>query len=371
MSGRAALVLPGGGARGAYQVGVLKALAEILPGPASPFPIITGVSAGAINAGVVASHADDLGRAAARLEQFWGNLRCGRVYRTGWLHNLRSGLHWLASMTLGGLGVANPRSLFDNQPLADLLATELDTDGIARNLASGALDSLMVTASGYATNRAVTFFQAGDGDEGWQALRRIGRPARIDHTHLLASAALPLLFPAQLIGHEYYGDGGMRQTAPLKPALHRGADRILIIGTRDEMPDPEPSRTAAYPSLGDIGGHLLDVIFMDHITNDLERLERINALVKSLPPGCAPPSGMRPVRSLLIRPTRDLRLIASKHAHRVPASVRTLLKGIGAWGSGRMAGFVLFEAEFCRELIELGYADGLTAADQVRALMAE
>ncbi|TVQ37317.1 MAG: patatin-like phospholipase family protein [Wenzhouxiangella sp.] len=369
VTGRAALVLPGGGARGAYQVGVLKALAEILPGPATPFPIVTGISAGAINAGVVASHADDFGRAAARLEHFWGNLRCAQVYRTGWLHNLRSGLHWLASMTLGGLGVANPRSLFDNQPLSELLARELDAEGIARNLASGALDALMVTASGYATNRAVTFYQAADDDAGWQASRRIGRPALIDHTHLLASTALPLLFPAQRIGHEYYGDGGMRQTAPLKPALHRGADRLLIIGTRDEVPDPEPTRPVAYPSLGDIGGHVLDVIFMDHITSDLDRLQRINTLLETLPSGCAPPVGLRPVRSLLIRPSRDLRAIAEKHAHRVPASVRTLLKGIGAWGSGRMAGFVLFEAEFCRELIELGYVDGLAAADDVRALM--
>lgn len=362
-------MLPGGGARGAYQVGVLKALAETLPGPQTPFPIVSGISAGAINAGVVASRADNFAEGAARLAHFWGNLRCEQVYRTGWLHNLKSGLHWLLAMTLGGLGVANPRSLFDNRPLGELLARELDIDGIERALASGALDALMITASGYATNRAVTFFQAGDDDAGWQAPRRIGRPASIDHRHLLASTALPLLFPAQRIGHEYYGDGGMRQTAPLKPALHRGADRLLIIGTRDEVPDPEPTVPAAYPSLGDVGGHLLDVIFMDHITSDLDRLARINSMLASLPADCAPPAGMRPVRHLLIRPSSDLRQIAEKHAHRVPASVRTLLRGIGAWGSGRMAGFVLFEAEFCRELIELGYRDGLDSVEAVRHLL--
>ncbi len=369
MNHQAALVLPGGGARGAYQVGVLKALAEVLPGPAIPFPIVSGISAGAINAGVIASHAEDFSRGAAQLDHFWGNLRCEQVYRTGWLHNLKSGLHWLSAMTLGGLGVANPRSLFNNDPLARLLASQLDTDGIARSLACGALDSLMVTASGYATNRAVTFFQAADEDAGWQSLRRLGRPCAIDHRHLLASTALPLLFPAQRIGHEYYGDGGMRQTAPLKPALHRGADRLLIIGTRDELPDPEPDAPMGYPSLGDIGGHLLDVIFMDHITSDLDRLERINSLLASLPTGCEPPPDVRPIKHLLIRPSSDLREIAARHAHRVPTSVRTLLKGMGAWGSGRMAGFVLFEAEFCRELIDLGYRDGLAAADQVSALL--
>ncbi|TVR98093.1 MAG: patatin-like phospholipase family protein [Wenzhouxiangellaceae bacterium] len=369
MSGRAALVLPGGGARGAYQVGVLKALAELLPGPASPFPIISGISAGAINAGVLASHADDFAHATARLEHFWGELRCARVYRSGWLHNLKSGLHWLAALTLGGLGVANPRALFDNRPLAELLEAELDVEGISRCLNDGSLDALMITASGYSTNRAVTFFQAADADPGWRGLRRIGRRARIDHRHLLASAALPLLFPAQRLDHEYYGDGGMRQTAPLKPALHRGADRLLIIGTRDEVADPEPVQAAAYPSLGDIGGHLLDVIFMDHITSDLERLQRVNRLLGELPPGCAGAAGLRPVRSLLIRPSQDLRQMAARHAQRIPASVRTLLRGIGAWGSGRMAGFLLFEAEFCRELIELGYQDGIAAADEVRALL--
>jgi NTE family protein len=371
LAGKAALVLPGGGARGAYQVGVLKALAEIVPGPQSPFPIVTGVSAGAINAGVVASHAEHFAHGAERLAHFWGQLRCHHVYRTGWLHNLKTGLHWLAAMTLGGLGVANPRSLFDNQPLGDLLAHELDTDGLLQAVQSGHLEALMITASGYSTNRAVTFFQAREGVPGWRGPRRIGRPSTIDHRHLLASTALPLLFPAQRIDHEYYGDGGMRQTAPLRPALHMGADRLLVIGTRDERPDPEPREDAPYPSPGEIGGSLLDVIFMDHVSSDLDRLARINQLLAGLPSDCQPPSGMRQVRSLLIRPSQDLREIAERHAHRIPASVKTLLRGIGAWGSGRMAGFLLFEAEFCQELIELGYRDGLAAADEVRELLTD
>lgn len=369
MAARPALVLPGGGARGAYQVGVLKAISEVLPGPAIPFPVVTGISAGAINAGVIASHAGDFRYGVERLEHLWANLRCNSVYRTGWWHNLTSGLHWLAAMTLGGLGMANPKSLFDNRPLGRMLEREFRGERVDEAIAAGHLHSLLITASGYSTNRAVTFFNAGNEMAEWQALRRIGRRASIDHRHLLASAALPLVFPAQRLEHEYYGDGGMRQTAPLKPAIHMGADRLLVIGTRDELPDPEPGSDTPYPSLGDIGGSLLDVIFMDHVSADLDRLERINRMLEKLPAEHHEPLGMRRIHSLFLRPSEDLRAIAERHAHRIPASVKALLRGIGASGSGRMVGFLLFEAEFCRELIDLGYRDGLAAEDQIRELM--
>ncbi|WP_376695598.1 patatin-like phospholipase family protein [Wenzhouxiangella sp. EGI_FJ10305] len=365
----AALVLPGGGARGAYQVGVLKAVAELLPDRRTPFPIITGTSAGAINAAVMASHAEDFADGAMRLEHFWGNFRCHHIYRTGWLHNLGCGLQWLASMTLGGLGVGNPRSLLDNQPLGQLLARELDVAGIERAVESGLLKALMVTASGYTSGRAVTFFQAGESIEGWQKGKRIGRRAAIHPDHLLASSALPLLFPATRIGHEYFGDGGMRHTTPLSPPIRMGAERMLIIGTRDERPDPEPAEDVRYPSLGDIGAYLLDVIFMDYLNNDLARLERINRTLEQVPDEGRDLTGLRPIETLLIQPSRDVREIAMRHRHRVPASVRTLLKGVGAWGGSRLASYLLFEAEYCRELIDLGYRDGLAEEERIRVLL--
>jgi NTE family protein len=364
-----ALMLPGGGARGAYQVGVVKALAELLPGPECPFPIVAGVSAGGINAAVLASHAGDFAEGTARLEHFWGGLRCCRVYRTGWRHNLWTGLHWLAAMTLGGLGVANPKSLLDNEPLGELLRRELRTEGIRTAIDDGLLDALLITASGYSTSRAVTFFQGRGGIGDWSQYRRAGRRTEILPMHLLASAALPLLFPARKIGGEYFGDGGMRHTAPLSPPIHMGADRIVIIGTRDDAQDPEPGDCPDYPSLGDIGGYLLDVIFMDYLTNDLARLNRINHTLSLMTETQRRQTELRPIDTLLIQPSLDVREISARHMHRIPASVKTLLRGIGAWGPGRLPSYLLFEAEFCRELIDLGYHDGLAARDEVLAMM--
>lgn len=363
------LMLPGGGARGAYQIGVLKALSELLPGEAIPFPIVAGTSAGGINAAVLASHAGNFSHGVARLERFWGHLHCDHIYRTGWLHNLATGAHWLASMTLGGLGIANPKSLLDNSPLRGLLHRELKTGGIRRAIQEGTLEALLITASGYTTSCAVTFFQARPDVEEWSMYRRVGVRTAIQAEHLLASAALPLLFPAQLIGNEYFGDGGMRYTTPLSPPILMGANKLLVIGTRSEGQDPEPELCVRYPSLGDIGSYLLDVIFMDHLHNDLTRLRQINHILEHLPESQAEQTGFRSIETILIQPSRDLREIATRHMHRIPASVKALMRGVGAWGPGRLPSYLLFEAEFCRELIALGYRDGQAARERVQVFM--
>ena len=368
---RCALVLPGGGARGAYQVGVVKALSEHFRGPGNPFPVITGTSAGAINAGSLASHAHEWPAGIERLEYFWRNLHCHQVYRTGWGYNLLNGLRWLAAMTLGGLGPGNPRFLLDTAPLVGLLNEAIDFEGIERSIDAGALHAAAVTASGYTSSRAVSFFQGAGEIPDWQRSRRLGRRTRLGVEHLMASSALPLLFPARRVGNEYFGDGGLRQTAPLSPAIHLGADRLLVIGTRDDHPDPEPEAASAYPTLGDIGGYLMDVIFMDHLNADIERLERINNTLSHVDATRHAGTGLRTIRAHLIRPSEDLRTVANRYRERIPSSVKFLLRGVGAAGPGRLPSYLLFEPEFLGALIDLGYADGRAAVPEVEALLSD
>ncbi|HXM82206.1 MAG TPA: patatin-like phospholipase family protein [Burkholderiales bacterium] len=366
---RAGLVLTGGGARAAYQVGVVKAVRDILGNPVkNPFPIVCGTSAGAINAATLAVFADNFSRAVGNLIEVWEHMRCEHIYRTDAWHILGSGARWLAAMML--ISRHHPISLLDNEPLAQMLEKNLDFQKIQTHIDSGALYAVCVTASGYTTGQSVSFFQGGSGLEGWERNQRIGAAVSLKLEYLLASASLPFIFPAVKVHREYFGDGSMRQIAPVSPALHLGADRVLIVGTGRQTMEQSRARSNVYPSLAQIAGHALNSIFLDSLSVDIERLERINRTVRLVPPDRLTDSGLRPVKVLYITPSQPLERIAARFLHELPATVRFILRPTGALNrsGSNLASYLLFEESFCRALIDLGYEDTVSREAEVRAL---
>lgn len=361
---RAALVLPGGGARGAFQVGVLKAVAELLPrGAANPFPIISGTSAGAVNSVVLASRAHNLRSAVAELEQVWGHFRCHHVYKTDNFTMLKSSLHWVASIVLGGWLVGAPKSLLDNSPLRALLNSNVHFPRIEDAIENGHLDAVAVTAAGYGSARSTSFFEAIKEQSSWERTRRLGLRCELNLDHVMASIAVPMVFPPVRIGADYFGDGAMRQATPLSPAVHLGADRILVIGIRDETGDQTPDTGPELPSFAQIAGYMLDTLFMDGLYSDLERITRINQLIDSISTESTQPAvaNMRGIDTMLIVPSEDLRVLAHKHRKELPFAIRALLRGVGGSnpGENRLLSFLLFEKAYTRELIKLGYHDAM------------
>ena len=367
---KTALVLPGGGARGAFQVGVLKALAELLPRESSnPFPVISGTSAGAVNAVVLATRAAQFRVAVAELERVWGHFRCNHVYRTDHFTMLKSSLHWAASLITGGVLLGPPHSLLDNSPLRTLLGKNLHFPRLKDLIAAGHLDAVAVTAASYGSSRSKTFFEGRDTLSDWERTRRLGLRVPLNLDHLMASIAVPLVFPPQRIDNEYYGDGAMRQATPLSPAVHLGADRILVLGIRDETGDLPPEEPGDPPSFAQIAGYMLDTLFMDGLYSDLERITRINQLVDAVPENSRQGSmrQVRPIDTMLIVPSKDLRVIAERHRKELPLAIRALLRGVGGRspGENKLLSFLLFERAYTRELIALGYHDAMQVKDQL------
>ena len=382
-----ALVLSGGGARAAYQVGVLRALARIRRealGPRArlrnPFGVICGTSAGAINASALAANADRFEAAVEVLAKVWQNFSAEQVYRSDSLGVIRSGAQWLTMVSVGWVIArwrrARPRSLLDNAPLAHLLQRMVPLERLPMMFEQQHLHALAVTASSYTSGEHFTFFDAAHPIEPWQRSQRVAVQTRLSHAHLLASSAIPFVFPATALDvagvHGWFGDGSMRQTAPLSPAVHLGAQRLLIIGAgRMQEPAGRVVARTDYPNLAQIAGHAMASIFLDALAVDIERMKRINRTLALLPDSALADTQLRPLETLVISPSQRIDDIAARHLQALPAPVRALLRGVGVGGQGEaargsaLASYLLFEAPFTQALMALGEADTVARKDEV------
>ena len=374
---RIGIILTGGGARAAYQVGVLRAIAELVPREAgNPFPIISGTSAGAINAVALAADAVNFRRAVLRLQAVWKNFRADQIYRADPWGVLANSAKWVVGALTGGRWKSESIALLDNAPLRKLLAERVHFDAIQRCIDAGHLYALAITCSGYSSGQSVCFFQGAPGVESWKRARRIGTSMPIQLEHLLASSALPFIFPPVRINREYFGDGSMRQLAPLSPALHLGADRILVIAVGRQMngsPPPERVRTHHHPTLAQIAGHAMNSIFLDSMEVDIERLQRINKTLDLIPPAVLARSGspLRHVDFMVIAPSEEIERIALRHVESLPRTLRLLFRTVGATqrGGSVLLSYLLFEKSFCRELMGLGYRDTMARRDNLRGFL--
>lgn len=372
MKHRLGLVLTGGGARAAYQVGVLKAIAESMPRRAhNPFPIICGTSAGALNATALAVNAGSFRKGVQYLHNIWRNFHANQVYRTDVIGVFNNSVLWLSGLLMGSLGFRMPRqiSLLDNSPLVELLDEVLPCEKIQDSIDAGLLFALSVTASGYGSGQSVTFYQGVKEIMPWKRTRRVGVPTHIRLEHLLASSAIPFIFPAVLVNREYFGDGSMRQIAPVSSALHLGATRILVIGVShaDDYDPVSREHIGGYPSLAHIAGHALNSIFLDSMEIDLERVQQINKLVSAMPEEEREKLRFRNVDVLSIAPSLSIEKIAAKYAKNLPWTIRLLLRlvGVRQHSGTSLVSYLLSEKKFCNALIELGYQDAMARRAEI------
>ena len=366
------LVLTGGGARAAYQVGVLKGIASILPRAVyNPFPIICGTSAGAINALSIAGRAGPFRLRTKKLETIWQNLRASDVYRTDFMGVSANAFHVLASFLHSGYGIGRPISLLDNTPLRQLLDNYVKFDYLDTAITNGELEAIAVSAMSYASGQSVTFFQGHQNIEPWKRARRRGEKTALNIDHLMASTAIPSLFPAVQLNEGYFGDGAVRQLKPISPALHMGARQLLIIGVSDNATAQGAAPERHSPSIAQIVGHMFNSAFIDSIESDLETLRSINRLASALPESIRANNGitdLNPIDVLSISPSQSMDQIAQEHIHELPRSLKLFLRLTGATAQGggtSAASYLLFEPGFCRKLIELGYQDALTQQDAI------
>jgi len=368
------LILTGGGARGAYQVGVLKAISELSSSKSVAFPLISGVSVGALNAVGLASKSRSFTRSTDCLEAFWRSLRTENVFDVRFRRIASAGCKMVLSELLPFIFRTAPTSLLDTAPLRKSLAASIDLDAMSKAIDGKNLKAVGVTCSGYSSGHAVTFFQSGSNITDWHRVRRDGIRCKLELDHIMASAALPFLFPAIKIDDEYFGDGALRLTSPLSSAIHLGATRLLIIGTRDNPSDntAKDNHTARHPTLGDLGGYALDTLFHDSLDADIERLEAVNKTLKLIPAKDKAGLPLSEIQTLTINPSKDLQKIALAHTRQMPRALRWLLKRKKAANNlGRLESYLLFEPGYVGSLIDLGYQDAMNMRAEIQGFLNE
>ncbi|HPT50967.1 MAG TPA: patatin-like phospholipase family protein [Accumulibacter sp.] len=369
---RIALILSGGGARAAYQVGVLLAIRELLGNPVgNPFAILCGTSAGAINAATLACYSHNFAAAVEALTGVWRNMRAGQIYRADPLGMCLSGIRWLGALLFGWIVKYSPRSILDNRPLRKLLENALDFSTIQHSLDNGSLYAVSITASGYATGDSVSFYQAHPEIKSWRRAHRVGCRTTLSVDHLMASSAIPFVFPALYLNREFFGDGSMRQLAPISPAIHLGAEKVLIVGVAQLAEPLRRQSSTTYPSLAQIAGHAMASIFLDSLGSDIERMERINRTLSKVPSELRDGGdiSLRPVQSLTIAPSERLEPLAAQHVHSLPWAVKILLRGLGAMSrrGSALASYLLFEKPYTDALINLGHKDAMAMRTEIEA----
>jgi len=371
------LVLTGGGARAAYQVGALRALAELFGNGPLPFPVVCGVSAGAINGSSLAAEADDFPRAAKHLTDTWLSLTPEHVYRTDALSLVSIGSGWFRGLTAGG--TQPPRRynhLLDTSPLRELLGREIPFEAIRENVARGLVRGVAISATNYETGTSVTFFDGAPEMKPWARSRRMGVKTAITLDQVMASAAIPIFFPPVQVGGSWFGDGGVRLTAPMSPALHLGADRVLVIGIRhprtaeETVVINEAAQRDDLP-LSQILGVLMNAVFLDSLEPDIERVERVTEMLDTIQRPAD--SHLRPVHILLLQPSQDLAALASDQVMRFPRTLRFLLKGLGVSqkGGSDLLSYLAFEQQYIERLVTLGYEDTRARFDEIREFLGD
>ena len=354
-----ALLLGGGGARAAYQVGVLKAVAEIVPeGSPNPFPIICGTSAGSINTVAMASYASNFHLGVKRIVEVWSNFRLSHVFYADSKNLIKRISGWAWSNIGFGKWHKGPSSILDNQPLRHLLSKYISFKRIDQSIKTGDLHAYCLTACSYTSGESTSFFDGSAEIENWRRTHREGQRTKLNLDHLMASSAIPVIFPSVKIDGEHFGDGSMRQNSPISPAVHLGATKILIIGLRVESSLRSHRPSKYRPSLGQISGYVMDTLFLNSLYADIERMERINRLIAKNPNMKEP---LQTIEHLVISPSQDIADLAIKHYYRLPKAFRIALAllGLNKGNSRRFISYLMFIEDFCQELIALGYNDAM------------